>query len=130
MEDCIFCKIIAGGIPCAKIYEDDKVLAFLDIKPVNNGHTLIIPKEHYHWMTDTPDEIVTHAYVLAKNLMAAIKKAFNADYVSLTVVGNEVPHFHVHLIPRYHADNFINWPTHDYQTGEMQESLETIKKEL
>jgi histidine triad (HIT) family protein len=130
MEDCIFCKIIAGEIPAAKIYEDDKVLAFIDIKPVNDSHALIIPKEHYRWMVDTPDDLVAHIYVVAKKLMVAIKTATNADYISIVVVGNEVPHFHIHLIPRYHTDSFVNWPTHDYKAGEMETAAEKIRKEL
>lgn len=127
--DCIFCKIIKGEIPSAKVYEDDKVLAFLDIKPVNFGHTLLIPKEHHRMMYDTPDEILSYTYLRAKKLMKKIKEALAADYVSVSVVGIEVPHFHIHLIPRYLNDGLADfWPTKSYQEGEMEAVAKKIKK--
>jgi histidine triad (HIT) family protein len=129
--DCIFCKIIAGDIPAAKIYEDEKCLAFLDIQPVTSGHVLLIPKEHFISMTETPDDLVAYLYVKTKELMPKIKKAMNADYVSLSVVGTEVPHFHIHIIPRRADDGLAHfWPTKKYSEGEMAEVSEKIKKEL
>jgi histidine triad (HIT) family protein len=129
--DCIFCKIVAGEIPAAKIYEDDKCLAFLDIKPVTFGHALLIPKEHYQFMTDTPDDLVAYLYVKAKELMPKIKEALKADYVSLSVVGIEVPHFHIHLIPRRHDDSLAGfWPTKEYGPGEMAETAAKIKEAM
>ncbi len=129
--DCIFCKIIAGEIPAAKVYEDDKVLAFLDINPVNKGHVLVIPKTHYKMMIDTPDELVAYIFTKAKELMKAIKKATKADLVIVSVVGEDVPHFHVHLVPRYKNDGLAGWwPTKKYEDGEINQYLEKIKKEL
>jgi histidine triad (HIT) family protein len=131
MNDCIFCKIIAGEIPGAKIYEDDKALAFLDINYVNPGHVLIIPKEHYENMVETPNELVAYLYVKAKELMIKIKKAMEADYVCLSVVGTDVPHFHIHLIPRWHDDGLAGfWPTKKYSEGEMEKIAEKIKEEI
>jgi histidine triad (HIT) family protein len=128
---CIFCKIIAGEIPAAKVYEDEKCLAFLDIKPVNPGHVLLIPKEHYQRMEDTPDELVAYLFIKAKELMPKIKKAMQADYVSLSVVGVDVPHFHIHLMPRRFDDGLAGfWPTKTYREGEMAATAEKIKKEL
>lgn len=129
--DCLFCKIIAGEIPAEKIYEDDKCLAFLDIKPVNPGHALLIPKEHFASMVETPDDFVAHLYVKTKELMPKIKKAMNADYVSISVVGTEVPHFHIHLIPRRFDDGLKGfWPTKEYGDGEMAETAGKIRKEV
>lgn len=130
-QDCIFCKIIAGVIPAAKVYEDDKVFAFLDINPVNYGHVLIITKEHYEMMTETPDELIAYIFVKAKELMRAIKKAVNADLVVLSVVGLDVPHFHIHLVPRYKDDGLAGWwPTKKYEGNEIAEYVEKIKKSL
>jgi histidine triad (HIT) family protein len=128
---CIFCKIVAGEIPASKIYEDEKCLAFLDVNPVTHGHTLLIPKEHYQSISDTPDELVAYLFVRAKELMIKIKKAMSADYVALSVVGTEVPHFHIHLIPRNHGDGLAGfWPTKEYGEGEKDAVAEKIRKEI
>jgi len=125
--ECIFCKIVAGEIPSYKVYEDDKVLAFLDINPVASGHTLLIPKEHFRMMTDTPDELISHLYIRAKELMKVIKKAMNADYVVVSVVGVDVPHFHIHLIPRNFNDGLAGfWPTKKYREGEAESIAKRI----
>ncbi len=126
--DCIFCKIISGEIPSSKIYEDDKVLAFLDIKPVNFGHILVIPKEHYPTFIDLPDELIKEIFTRAKKLIPAIKQAMAADFIVLSVVGIEVLHFHLHLIPRYFNDGLANfWPTKKYGEGEIQQVADKIK---
>jgi histidine triad (HIT) family protein len=128
--DCIFCKIVAGELPAAKIYEDEKCLAFLDINPVTNGHVLLIPKEHFPMMLDVPDDLVAYLFVKAKELMLQIKQAMNADYVSLSVVGFEVPHFHIHIIPRRLDDGLAGfWPTKKYAEGEKDATAEKIRKE-
>ena len=129
--DCIFCQIINGAIPAAKVYEDDQVLAFLDINPVNYGHVLIVPRKHHQMMVDTPDELIAYIFTKAKVLMKAIKKAVDADFVVVSVVGVDVPHFHVHLVPRFKADGLAGWwPTKKYETGEMDEYADKIKSEL
>lgn len=131
MKDCIFCKIVKKEIPVDVIYEDDKTFAFLDINPVNYGHTLVIPKEHYGMMGETPDELVSDIFVKAKKLMKTIKKAMGADFVVAAVVGVDVPHFHVHLIPRYFDDGLNNfWPTKKYKEGEDKKIAEKIRSFL
>jgi histidine triad (HIT) family protein len=131
MENCIFCKIVAGEIPAEKIYEDDKVLVFLDINPVSPGHSLLIPKQHYPIMTDVPDDLLSYCFVKSKELMIKIKEALEVDFVVLSVVGVDVPHFHIHLIPRKHDDGLANfWPTKKYGEGEMKEVAEKIKSNL
>lgn len=128
MADCIFCKIVAGEIPAAQVYEDEQFLAFLDINPVNPGHVLLIPKAHYPLMTDLPDEIIKDIYVKANVLMGRIKQAMKADLVVLSVVGLDVPHFHIHLLPRYHTDGLANWwPTKKYGANEMDQVAERIR---
>lgn len=97
----IFEKIIDREIPADIIYESETSLAFLDINPVTKGHLLLITKNPYPWMTDVPsDEIVT-IFTEAQNLMKVLKESLNCDYVQLGVVGKDVPHFHIHLIPRF-----------------------------
>ena len=99
MDTCIFCKIGRGEIPANKIYEDDKAVAFLDIHPKGPGHALVIPKEHYRWFEEMPDELYTHVFKVVKEL-ALKMKADGADHVQVGIVGKDVPHVHVHLIPR------------------------------
>lgn len=129
--ECLFCKIVADVLPADKIYEDDKCLAFLDINPVNFGSALLIPKEHYQSMAETPDDLVAYLFVKAKELMPKIKKAVGADYISISVVGTQVPHLHIHLIPRRFDDGLAGfWPTKKYGDGEKAETAEKIRKEV
>lgn len=130
MENCIFCKIVKKEIPCAKVYEDDNFLAFLDIAPVMDGHLLIIPKEHVVWMQDASDNVISEIFKLAKKLMNALKKGLDCDYVSVSVVGKDIPHFHVHLNPRLLNDNLPSWPTKKYKEGEMEEVVKKITQAL
>ena len=129
-NNCVFCKIVNKEIPCNKVYEDDKFLVFLDIKPVSDGHLLIIPKEHVVWMQDASDKIISGIFLLAKKMMLAQKKGLPCDYVQESVVGNEVPHFHIHLIPRHKNDNFRNFPTGTYKEGQAENLIQKITQAL
>ena len=100
MENCIFCKIVKGEIPAEKTYEDEKVLAFLDINPKAPNHTLLIPKEHYVWFEEVPDNISDHLFRIAKQIAKDMKKDPAIGYVQLGIVGKDVPHAHIHLIPQ------------------------------
>jgi histidine triad (HIT) family protein len=105
MEDCIFCKIANGNIPVKKVYEDDKVLAFLDNNPIEKGHTLVIPKEHYKDIFETPDELVKYMYSKVKIITEAISKSldikeFNILQNNGSKAGQSVFHYHIHIIPR------------------------------
>ena len=126
MNDCIFCKISKGEIPSAKVYEDANFFAFLDINPVFDGHLLIIPKKHVVWMQEADDETISGIFKLTKKLMLAVKNGTGCDYVQVSVAGTDVPHFHVHLIPRYFNDNFSKFPTKKYKEGEMEEVAKKI----
>ena len=99
MENCIFCKIAAGEIPAQKTFEDENFIAFLDIHPKAPGHTLLIPKKHYQWFTDLPDELYDQFFRSAKKLALSLKKERGAELVKLSIVGTDVPHVHAHLIP-------------------------------
>jgi histidine triad (HIT) family protein len=128
MDECIFCKIVDGELPSYKIWEDESVFAFLDINPVNEGHVLIIPKFHYQNMVDVPDDVLAKVFVRAKELMKIIKEVMKADYVAVSIVGIDVPHFHVHLVPRYYDDGLADfWPTKKYEEGKAEEVVEKIK---
>ena len=102
--DCVFCKIIEGVIPSYKIYEDDVVIAFLDINPDSNGHTLIIPKKHFKDLDEIDNETLIHIMEVSKKLKKKLEDKLNID--GLTLIQNngdiqEVKHFHLHLKPFY-----------------------------
>jgi len=129
-NSCIFCKIIKGEIPCNKVFEDKNFLVFLDIKPASFGHLLIIPKKHIVWMQDAPDKTIASIFKLTTKMMRVIKKSLNCDFVQMSVVGNEVPHFHIHLIPRYKDDNLPNLPTKEYKNTEARKIQNKIIKTI
>lgn len=95
----IFSRIIAGEIPCYKVAEDDKFFAFLDINPLVKGHTLVVPKQEVDYIFDLADEDLAAMQVFAKKVALAIGKAFPCKKVGMAVLGLEVPHAHIHLIP-------------------------------
>jgi len=95
----IFSKIIAGDIPCHKVAESDDYLAFLDISPLQKGHVLVIPKVEVDYIFDIDDAILGDMMIFAKAISKKIKKAFPCDRIGITVIGLEVPHAHIHLIP-------------------------------
>ena len=102
-KDCVFCKIVSGEIPSKKIYEDESALAFLDIHPQAPGHTLLIPKAHYRWFYELPDALSDHLFRIAKQLTPELKIQNAVDLVQVSIVGKDVPHVHIHLIPRTFA---------------------------
>lgn len=101
-SDCIFCQIAAGSIPAAITYEDNAYLGFMDISPLNPGHSLLIPKKHYRWVYDVPNP--GQYWAIANKIALASIRAFGSDYLSFLTLGNEVPHAHIHLIPRFKDD--------------------------
>ncbi len=108
MKDCLFCKIINNEIPSSTVYEDDLIKVFLDINPTTNGHMLIIPKKHHVNVMDIDEDVVSHALKLIREkLYPMLKENLGCD--GLTIVqnneyGQEVKHYHIHLIPRYQDD--------------------------
>lgn len=105
MEDSVFTKIIKGEIPCHKIYEDDKCLAFLDIYPQVEGHTLLIPKDQIDKLWDVPDELYHYLWSVAKKIESRITEVLNPPRVGIFVEGFGVPHAHIHLIPIYQLND-------------------------
>jgi histidine triad (HIT) family protein len=102
--DCIFCKIIAGEIPSYKIFDDDKVMVFLDINPVNPGHTLIIPKEHTLDISTIDNDVLVNIIEVSRKISKLLTEALGADGYTLTQnngIAQEVKHFHLHVIPKY-----------------------------
>ena len=109
--DCLFCKIINGDIPSYKIYEDDLVLAFLDINPISNGHTLIIPKKHFKDIDDISNDTLNYILEIAKKLKKLLEEKLKCDGISLSQnngCAQEIKHFHLHLIPKYINENKIS----------------------
>ena len=130
--DCIFCKIIAGEIPSYKVYEDDNVFAFLDIAPVNVGHTLVIPKKHYENMEDISEEELCNLARVVKRIGKSIKeglgvKGYNININNKEVAGQNVPHLHFHIIPREEGDGLKLWSQGKYNEGEAEKAVNKIK---
>ena len=95
----IFTKIIQGEIPCHKLYEDERSFSFLDIRPINPGHALVMPKEETDYLFDLGDEMLQHLMVVAKKVGLAIDRTVSCERVGIIVAGLEVPHAHIHLVP-------------------------------
>ena len=127
----IFSRIVAGEIPCYKIAEDEHYLAFLDISPLQKGHTLCIPKREVDYIFDLPDEELAGLQVFAKKVAIAIKKAFPCAKVGQCVLGLEVPHAHIHLVPmQTEADMRFTNQHLSLTPEEFQEIAESIRQEL
>lgn len=126
----IFTKIINGEIPCYKIAENDKFFAFLDIRPLNAGHTLVIPKKEVDYIFDLEDEELKDLIVFAKKIAIAIKKSIDCERIGMTVIGLEVPHTHIHLSPinTVHDLDFRN--TKEISKEKMLEIADKIKSNL
>jgi histidine triad (HIT) family protein len=99
MDNCIFCKIVRGEIPAHKIYEDENFLAFLDIRPETPGHTQVIPKNHYRWVWDLPENLISEYFKVVQKIALAQGKAFDTDFILSKIVGDEVPHAHIWVFP-------------------------------
>lgn len=136
MEKTVFEKIIDGEIPCTKVYEDDICLAFLDLHPVNFGHTLVIPKIHARNILTTPDETVGHLYIVAKKIALALQGAVGAEGINIhtnieEAAGQVVFHTHIHVIPRYASDGLKLWHADKiYEDGQQIILAEKIKQSL
>ena len=134
--ECIFCAIVEGKIPSAKVYEDEHVFAFMDIAPANPGHLLIIPKQHYRNIFDMPAEVGSKIMEAAVPLAAALRKALNPDGLNL-FQSNEaagfqtVFHFHLHLIPRWEGDPLrLPWKPSEGDIEEINNIATKIQKAL
>ena len=125
---CIFCDIVAGDIPAEKVYEDDGHLAFLDIRPVFPGHTLLIPKAHIETLGDLPDAAIQPFFAHTRMLSRAVPAAVDAEgtFVAINnVISQSVPHLHVHVVPRRRKDGLRGffWPRNTYTSAEHIEQV-------
>lgn len=131
MENCIFCKIIAGEIPAHKVWENEKVLAFLDVNPIAKGHTLVIPKKHFVDVFDIELDYLKEIIAVAQKIAGDIKQNLGATGVNLLNASGKdaqqsVFHFHMHIIPRYENDGLNTWPNSNYK----EDSFEKITKKI
>ncbi|MCX6796443.1 MAG: HIT family protein [Candidatus Falkowbacteria bacterium] len=115
MENCIFCKIIKGELPCYKVYEDEKTIAFLDIAPTNPGHTLVLPRNHFENMEEIEEGELNALIQSVKKVGRMLKncleiEGYNITFNNGTIAGQVVPHIHFHVIPRHEGDRLELWP--------------------
>ena len=134
--DCIFCRIVRKEAPASILYEDATALVFLDIRPLNEGHTLIIPKEHYETIYNMPESLVCNVYTIVKRMAIAVKAATKADGITIIqqngqAAGQEVFHMHVHVVPRFEGQklpHFRDIPNANRE--QLEQAAERIRKAL
>ncbi len=132
---CVFCNIVKSEISSHKIYEDESTLAFLDVSPINYGHVLVIPKEHFENMETIPEEELCKLMKTVKKVGAALKSNLGAEGYNIQenndlVAGQVVPHIHFHVIPRNEGDGLKLWPGGRYGDGEAEQMAEKLKINL
>ncbi len=126
MDNCIFCKIVKKEIPADIVFENNSVIAFLDINPTNKGHTLVVSKRHFADISETDDSVASELFVRAKSIAHRIVRAVHADGFNLIVnngsaAGQVVMHTHLHIVPRFKDDGLKQWPKKDISKEEMKE---------
>ena len=132
----IFTKILNGEIPGEKVYEDEDFFAILDIKPVNKGHVLVIPKEEYKDITEMPEELAGKYLQVAKKVGESLMKSLNCEGFNIMMnnkaaAGQIIFHAHIHVVPRFEGDGLKHWPGTEYNTlNEQKEYAEKIRKEI
>ncbi len=135
-ENCVFCEIVAGNIPAQKIYEDEYVLAFMNIKPVNEGHALVIPKDHFENIYSVPAELLCRLMIVAQKVSIGIKNAVSADGINIimnneSAAGQEIFHAHIHVIPRENEDGLTHWPARStVEATDLASVAEKVANEL
>ena len=134
--DCVFCKIVSGHIPSAKVYEDENVLAFLDIGPIAKGHLLVIPKQHFATVDSCDSKVLADVAMVLPRIAKAVKEAMNVkDYNILCnngkLAGQVVEHLHFHIIPRTLGDAIRwNWPVSKYPMNEVENLAKKIGEKV
>lgn len=127
----IFTKIINEELPAYRIAEDDTALAFLDINPLHRGHTLIVPKQEVDYLFDLEEELYNHLWAFSKRIAKAIDQAITCERIGVAVIGLEVPHAHIHLIPINGVQDIdFSRPKLDLQEGEFQDIQQSIRQYL
>ena len=136
MDGCVFCKMVAGEIPVAKVYEDEAVFAFLDIGPISDGHTLVIPKEHCTRIHECAPGILGDVALRLGKIAKAVVTAVNADGYNVLsnngpAAGQVVDHLHFHVVPRKTGDGvFTEWPSYRYKAGQIEKLAAKIRENL
>lgn len=136
MTDCVFCSIVAEDLPAYRLYEDEHSLAFLDIEPATRGHTLVIPKTHYETTTDMPESLAGRVFKTVHHVSDALESAYQLDGFTLVqengvTAKQDVPHAHVHIIPRYGDDALdLGWSGERVDETIQQEVAATVRDEL
>jgi histidine triad (HIT) family protein len=135
-EQCIFCKIVAGDIPAVKIYEDEVVFAFLDVNPISDGHTLVVPKAHFDRLHNCPAKLLAEITSPLGKIGKAVCDATNAEGYNVLcnngkAAGQIVDHLHFHIIPRRNGDGvFDRWPAYRYEQGKIEQIGRKIYENL
>jgi len=135
-ESCIFCKIVRKQVPASIIYEDESVVAFLDIRPLNMGHTLVIPKAHYVDIFETPETELSNVHKVSKRISIAVKKATHADGISIIqqngkAAGQDICHTHVHVVPRFEGQKLLGFSElKEVERAKLDEMAKRIRQEL
>lgn len=132
MDNCLFCQIAAKAIPSTAVYEDGDYYAFLDIHPVNPGHTLVVPKEHSRHLSDATEDTARGLMAVAQKVARAVCLALGTDNFNLEmncgpVAGQVIPHLHLHIVPRHEGDGLKHWPGKEYAEGEAEQVAERIR---
>ena len=136
MADCIFCKIVKGEIPSTRVYEDQFILAFLDIMPASKGHCLVMPKNHYETFTEIPEnelcDLIAVTQKISKAMSSALgNKGYNILINNDKTAGQLIPHAHMHIIPRFKGDRIrLSWSHRRYRGKELEDTKEKIVKFL
>ena len=134
--DCVFCKIVAGAIPCFKLAEDETTLVFLDINPANPGHTLVVTKNHAATLTASADEDLARVLPMARRVAAAIERVLRPDGINLLQANGpgaaqSVPHFHLHVMPRRTGDELkLNWELRPGDKAQLAAIAEKLRAAL
>ncbi|MBN1850467.1 MAG: HIT family protein [Deltaproteobacteria bacterium] len=133
MEDCIFCKIVKGEIPCFKVYEDERVLAFEDINPISKGHTLLIPKAHAANLQEISDDDLAAVHLASKKVIRAIQEVLHPTGVAALQLNGKganqvVMHYHLHLVPRLPGGPPLPVSAWELQPGDMETIKRTAEK--
>ncbi len=134
--DCIFCKIVAGEVPCFKLHEDDRTLAFMDINPAGPGHALVVSKAHHVDLFAMPDTLLAACAAAAKTVASAVHETLAPDGLNLVQANGpgaaqSVPHFHIHVLPRRRGDELtLNWGLEPGDMGEIAALADRIKANL
>lgn len=136
MENCVFCKILAGNIPSTTVYEDDDFKAIMDISPATKGHIIIIPKKHVANIYEMDDDMASKVLIVAKKIAGAIKDELQCAGLNIIqnngeVAGQTVFHYHMHIIPRSQGDTVkVTWEPGSYQDGEASRIASALKKRI